>query len=743
MKLKLKDLVQVNEGFSNAINLKLNLNKEGKIAGYIPTQASVKVIDSYLDSIIMNKAQSSILIGPYGKGKSHLMLIVLAILTLERNAENKAIIELLNKKINSIDSGVAKKVDKIWHDKKYLSVIISNNYIDLSQAFMLGITEALKKSGQENLIPKNYYKIAVEIILMWEKDFKKTAILFKEALININEKYADFIERLKLYDEGALKIFQDIYPKLTSGSKFNPLIQASVEDVYKNVNHSLVNTGEYKGMFIVFDEFSKYLESSDKNKPGKNMKILQDICELSNESDTNEQMFFTMVAHKGIKEYGNYLSAETINSFLGIEGRIEERYFVSKSKNTYELIKNAIIKKDEFNEYCRGFYDNYFNQSNIKKYYNLSMFKNNMDVNLFEREIFKGCFPLNPLASYCLLNISEKVAQNERTLFTFISKYENYSLAKIIDTNKEDCKKIGVSEIYDYFKNIFKSDTNNSYIHSQWVKAEYALSKASSVMQKKLIKSLCICNMINNFDEFQPIVNDLKLATGCNEIEDVLNELEEKQIIRKKRNESYSFKSSINKDLTMEIARRDRNLDDKFSIVEIINYINEEKYLLPKQYNQEYKITRFFKHEFIDEDTFRKIKNEKYLFENKKYCDGIVLSIIFKDEKKDKDRKEWMQAKINNINSEKILAITPAEGEDLKDLVKTFKILMDIKKDEIFIDGNELLIREIDNSIEEYRDEILKVIKKIYSLKNGAKYYYKDVSFFYKKESLFFFFYLM
>ena len=50
----------------------------------------------------------------------------------------------------------------------------------------------------------------------------------------------------------------------------------------------------------------------------------------------------------------------------------------------------------------------------------------------FDEIILKGCYPLNPLATYLLLNISEKVAQNERTLFTFLTDDDSNSLKSFI-----------------------------------------------------------------------------------------------------------------------------------------------------------------------------------------------------------------------------------------------------------------------------------------------------------------------
>lgn len=151
------------------------------------------------------------------------------------------------------------------------------------------------------------------------------------------------------------------------------------------------------------------------------MKLLQDMCELAN-SSKQIQVYITMVAHKGIKEYGKYLSVETINSFTGIEGRLREILFVTSSKNNFELIQNAIYKEH-----------GYENEANIKKqlsdektqeYYGLVAFSSVFTKSDFEDIVLRGCYPLSPTSAYLLLNISEKVAQNERTLFTFISKNE-------------------------------------------------------------------------------------------------------------------------------------------------------------------------------------------------------------------------------------------------------------------------------------------------------------------------------
>lgn len=95
-----------------------------------------------------------------------------------------------------------------------------------------------------------------------------------------------------------------------------------------------------------------------------------------------------MIAHKSIKEYGKYLSQDIINSFTGIEGRIIEKYFITSSKNNYELIKNAIVKNENLLQDIPH-YDMILGNEALRKYYQLPAFKSIFTENEFNSTILK------------------------------------------------------------------------------------------------------------------------------------------------------------------------------------------------------------------------------------------------------------------------------------------------------------------------------------------------------------------
>lgn len=584
----LNEIIKFNNSFKTSINLYLSLNKAEKVLSYIPTKSSVNFLDGYMQATINNKEQATLLVGPYGKGKSHLLLVLLAILSMERTGENTQIIEELADKISAVDElgeQAASDVKLLWNKNRFLPVIINDTTGDLNQAFLLALNDALKREKLVDLAPDTYYSIALNRIEDWQENYPETYHDFITELKSIGIEHKEFIYELKRYSRTALDTFISVYPKITSGSIFNPLAVSEVLPLYKSVSERLVEDYGFSGIYIVFDEFSKFIEGLTDGNVGNNMKLLQDMCELATDS-SNAKIFITMIAHKSIKEYGKYLSSDIINAFTGIEGRIVEKHFVTSSKNNYELVSHAIIK----NSRALGQIPNagkIVGPTALENYYQLPVFNCNFERKDFDEIILKGCYPLNPLATYLLLNISEKVAQNERTLFTFISNDEPNSMARyVLDHDKSKDWVIGADLIYDYFSGLFKKDVNNEFIHNIWLGAEVALSKCSSEDERKVIKAMAVIQIVNKEDEVLANETYLSLAVRLREGTSVLEALTQKNIIyRKKSTGAYVYKTQAGIELRTEIKKLKEIKGNNVNYGKALLDINSAYYVVPRKYN--------------------------------------------------------------------------------------------------------------------------------------------------------------
>ncbi len=687
--MNLSDIVSTNPNYKNAINLYLNLNKEEKINSYIPTTSSVAILDVYLESVFSNNGKANILIGPYGKGKSHLLLILLAILSKE--CDNATLVNLIEK-IGLVDKEVAGKCKKIIKSKyKLLPVIVSNSQDDLRQSFMIALNNALVRGGLSDIMPDTYFSEALGVIKNWKKNYKATYESFLEKLKENDSNVKDFVTELESCDSDALYLFKTLYPDLTSGSEFNPLAGGDVLIMYKSVAEKLKEHG-YSGIYIVFDEFSKYIEAQSKNSVGQNMKLVQDLCELADDSK-DPQIFITLVTHKAIKEYGGFLPEVVINAFSGIEGRIRDIEFITSSKNNYELIKNALMV-DEKKLRDIPNKSSYFGKKIVDEYYAIPVFSANYTRDDFEKIVVKGCFPLNPCAAFLLLSTSEKVAQNERTLFTFISKDEANSLAQYVKKHTENQKwLINADLIYDYFKGIFKKEISEENIHNEWLNSEYALKKAKSDEEKRVLKSLAILNIVNRIDDMPSNANNISLSSGEIDSEKVLDELVQRKILYLNQSTGcYKFKTRAGSELKKEIQKQRILKGERFNIPEAISKVSDVHYVMPRQYNYKFAMTRYFNYQFMLADEFLSVHNLEAAFDKEKNIDGLIFALFSSD---GVDYSSRILEHIRECKKKNIVVIYTKKPFTLSKDLLDYEILRELKENVGFMTENEILQKEL------------------------------------------------
>lgn len=726
--MTLKNIISFNKEFRSGINLYLSLNSIKKIETYIPTNSSLRILDEYVRAVLKNKEQATLLIGPYGKGKSHLLLVLLAILTLPRTDENRKVLKNLIERISADDDfrkQVVEDIESAWSQRPLLPVVLNSTSGNLNQAFLLGLNDALKRANLLDLVPDTYYSIALQRINEWADKYPDTYVQFKNRLIDAGINIDEFIVSLKRFAPESLKIFREIYPTITSGSEFNPLVASDVLPLYKEISEQLVENYGFSGIYIVFDEFSKFIEGQNGKLVGNNMKLLQDICELATDS-RNAKVYVTLIAHKSIKEYGKFLSQDIINAFTGIEGRVIEKYFVTSSKNSYELIKNAIIKQDDFMENIPGA-ERIFSEANADEYYEMPAFRSNFRRDDFINIIFRGCYPLNPIASYLLLNVSEKVAQNERTLFTFISNDEPNSLARYVRNHCENDEWIvGADLIYDYFKGLFKKDVTNELVHNIWLSAEYALGKCETVEEKKVVKALAIILAVNKEDELPATEKYIKLSVTIENGEIVIEKLKQKGLIYKKGStDAFVFKTRAGSVLKSEIKRQRELIGTNVNYSDALRKISGQNYVLPRKFNADHLMTRYFHHEYMSVESFLNI-NEGSVFIDKDCIDGKVITLYsFNDVKQNEVKKH-----VVNLSCDQLVIVAPGKNLTVQRHLTDYAIIQGFRKENIFKGDNEILKRELSVIEEDLEQEIENVLSDVYGKESDTRvFYFKNGSF--------------
>lgn len=503
----------------------------------------------------------------------------------------------------------------------------SGSNTSLTQAFLLALQQTLKENDLLNIMPDTNYKAAVSVIERWKNDFPDTYQQFKN---KITDSISSFVSRLEDYDIKAYEEFERIYPSLTAGSTFNPFVGFDVVQLYESVVQALKPHG-YTGIYVIYDEFSKYLEANISEASVSDTKMLQDFAEKCNRSGKN-QMHLMLISHKEIANYIDRLPKQKVDGWRGVSERFTHIHLNNNFTQTYEIIATVIQKNQKlWNLFCTE-HKKEFNA--LARRYETHRIFSDMQADGVEHTI-AACYPLHPVSTFILPRLSERVAQNERTLFTFLSANGQATLPSFLKQyHDSEFSVVTPDLIYDYFEPLFKKEISNGTLHDIYFLTSTILNQLDDdSLEEKLVKTLSLIYMLEQFEKLKPTKDELigiySIQYSVPEIEKALNNLidDEYVIYLKRSNDFLQLKESSGVDVEAKIRDTIASQQSSAVVKKILNASNFDSCIYPFRYNDEKEVTRYFDFTFIDESEVTEDVNWKTKQQGTE-ADGTVYAII-------------------------------------------------------------------------------------------------------------------
>ena len=686
-------LVTKKKQYKYSANICFDMKDDEKLAGFIPNVTTTEILREYLLGIINRNADvhSRILYGSYGTGKSHL-LTVLSDLLGHVNTDGKGIVDFL-KAISKYDKELASEIKRyVKEEKPYLVVPIYANFGDFDKC----ITYSLKKELERNNIDicfKSYFDDALKLINKWNQGQESSKRL-KEIYKSNKIKETDLINGLENYDSKSEKEFNIVFRAMTYGAEFVSEAGNMIDNI------TLANTviaENYRGIIFVFDEFGRYIEDT-----GENIKVkdVQDLAEFCDHSDFDD--YLILVSHKQLSLYTDKMKKSISDEWKKIEGRFKSTSINIKYDQCLSLIPHIIPKTKEWNSFKRR-YQEQLNELYTQAYdfKGFLLPPENDGINPFE-----GGFPLHPITLYALDRLSKRVAQNERTFFTYLASDEDYSLfSKLEKMDLKEFHFIGLDAIYDYFEeNICSYRSGDA--KEVYKKYQVAINKIDSNSEKSLeirvLKTMAVIYIINDSGTLAPDTETLTNVIDADKhlVRNAIAELERKKIIKFMRQYGYyDFLDSSIYDLDSMIDERLSFITDE-TAVSILNEEFSDFVIYPYDYNWHYHMNRIFLPIFALKADLTKKTLMRFL---PKYYDGMIAFVL--------DKKFEISDYLNeeNLPDRAILVINQNEEEILYEVKRYvaikyyYSIRDELKKDdptvekelELYLNEQKSVLRDV------------------------------------------------
>lgn len=615
------DLIRQEGEYNYSANIQYDIENDKKMLRFIPNETTVSLLREYFTDITKTAPanHARILYGSYGTGKSH-FLTVLTML-LGKLHSNGVAFNTFIQRVAEYDPALASDIKSfiINKDRKPLLVVpIVFDFEDFDRCIYFSLKKKLENIGVE-ISFKTFYDQATSLLTQWKSNTESNSKLIeacKSSGISLNK----LEEKLATFDKNSERLFQQVFAQMTFGVKYIYEV-SNVTEIINQTNDAIAD--QYSGIVFVFDEFGRYMEDNIKKIK---VKSVQDLAEFCDHSNANNHII--LVSHKEISQYTQKYGKNIASEWKKVEGRYKATPINDKQDQCLSLIKNIILKApdvwDEFQEAHRN---------ELNRIYSEGLDFKGFLIDVSKENPFAGGFPLHPITLYALDKLSKKVAQNERTFFTYLASKEENSLYRFLIRHElDDFHFVGIDEIYDYFEpNIKSVQSDESY---SWYKDLIsALSKINSNIyddtpEVKLLKVIATIGIVN--DSSALVANK---ATLCNVIdcpndilENALTSLCERRVIKYSGSyDRYEFFEASIYDVEAMIEEESQGVQDEA----VANTLNEEFVdfvLYPYSYNREYKISRVFIPVYV---TSNSLLNQRTLI-NKlgHYYDGALIMLL-------------------------------------------------------------------------------------------------------------------
>ncbi|NEP58320.1 MAG: hypothetical protein F6K31_15100 [Symploca sp. SIO2G7] len=254
------------------------------------------------------------------------------------------------------------------------------------------------------------------------------------------------------------------------------------------------------GVFLIIDELGKNLEFAAYNAGAEDLYLLQQLIELPR--DDHCPVYLLGILHQSFTEYGQRLAAVQRNEWAKIQGRFEDIPFIESAGQMVRLIGQVIDRSQAEKFHCaianqaQEWFDSW---ESIAK-----------DEEL-KSEDLGAVYPLHPLTALVLPMLCTKYGQNNRSLFTFLTSSEPYSLQNFLEEphplapspfgrggKYELPETLKLDRVYDYFVEAAGMGFGSRPNLQRWVEIQNLIADTRHLDEdyRRVLKTIGTLNLV-------------------------------------------------------------------------------------------------------------------------------------------------------------------------------------------------------------------------------------------------------
>ena len=548
----LSDFIQVSNRFLRSVNLEKDYLNGRQNGDYIVTATARQVLGRVSEGLKENSPYRAWTItGPYGVGKSAFAVFLTRLLCSEGDSAQAA-----RRQLETADQGLAKQLVNAkvlrGNAKGLFPILVTGRRAATCLCLLQGISQAISQAKDRQI--------------------------------------------------------------LTISRKLNELLRASSPDAtidsaiavstLKEVNTAVIAAG-YSGLLLLIDELGKLFEFAARSPHNADVYLLQQLAEFASRSGS-EPVLIVGLLHQAFEDYGQHLDVVSRREWAKIQGRYEDIAFLEPAEQVIRMIASAICTKTQLPD------DGLRRQiaATARLACDCGILPAGMKRADFEQAAI-AAYPLHPTTLVALPFVFRRFAQNERSLFSYLSSQEPFgfqAFLKQATLNRQLPQFLRLQHLFDYFTHNFGLGLFRQPQARRWMEAADVIDRKDNLQDchVTLIKSIGILNALG---EFSPLaardsVVSYSLADTVSptpEIRTSLQSLRDQSILTyRKFNHTYQIWEGSDVDLDEKTAEGERKTRGVLGLSGMLARYLEPRPIVARRHSFESGALRFFTVSYVD-----------------------------------------------------------------------------------------------------------------------------------------------
>ena len=541
--------VSVNTHYTRSVNLERDADVIAITQNYIPTSRALRTFKR-ISETFSNKSipRAWSWVGPYGSGKSSASAFLGQLLSNPNTQGFDVAQQVLGKASDEISRGFNPS---------------ANNTKGWLKVFLTGSPESLGS--------------------------RLVAALHKAALSYVKVNKIPFDDLLAV---------SDLVQK-------NTVTTTEVVGAFQALQTALENQG-CPGILLIIDELGKFLEYEARHYGANDIYLLQALAEHASKGQ-GVNLNVIVLLHQSFEQYAKGLGENLKNEWSKVQGRFEEVPFIESAEQVLRVVAAAFqhdFTIEESNQI----------KKQVKKIVSAMAKQGSLPSGLNEAEsntLFVSCYPLHPVSATLLPMLCQKVAQNERTLFSYLGSGEDFGMLDMLNKLDGVGSFVNPHSIYDYFITNQASSIGDYLTHRRWAEVVTALERLDSdeELDAYVLKTIGLLNIIGSKGGFKPsgaLLDTIFKGVKSSPRKSV-SRLEAQSIVTY-RHYSGEYRVWQGSDFDLEEALQiEKSNLGKFALAAELNKSSVMLPIVARRYTIENGALRFFQPSFIDAASYKTV----------------------------------------------------------------------------------------------------------------------------------------